>query len=523
MGAALVAARHWHTTEPTAPRPDGVPVLAPAALTVAPGIHLLGELAPAAAYAVETPEGLVLVDSGTDPDAGPLRGQLAALGLDVRHLKAILLTHAHADHSGGAEALRRATGAKVYAGEGDAAVLRAGGPREAFFSTFRMPGATAHPTAVDVALRGDEVLDFGGVRFRALAAPGHTPGSVCYLMERDGRRVLFSGDVLMCLAGDGSPRAPLGRPLGTYSAYLAPRYRGDARAFLRSLRTLRELPVPDLVLPGHPRLDPVPQSPRLTQARWEALLDDGVREMEALVARYERDGEPFLDGTPQKLLPDLYYLGDRDGAAVHAFSASSKWFLVDAPGGPGLGDFVTARLRQLGAKPAAPAAVLLTSGGPEATSGLPGLVARGGVRVVAAPAGLRAVRDLCPPGTAVLSADDLPKAGWFDVTVLPLGGRGRAAVAYRLRWAGKDVLFSGRIPVGKDWTAAEALRDDLAAGRADRSAYATALDRLGRLSPDLWLPAVPSDGQNARLYAGDWEETLAENRKLLDEAPRASP
>src|SRR5262249_54032837 len=149
-----------------------------------------------------------------------------------------------------------AAGAEVYAGAADADVLRAGGPRDAFFSTYYRPDDSPHQTHVDVELRGDELLDFGDVQFRALATPGHTPGSICYLMERAGLKVLFSGDVILMLKGDENPSSQMRKPLGTYSAYLPPRYRGNPESYLTTLRFLRNLPAPDLVLPGHPVADP---------------------------------------------------------------------------------------------------------------------------------------------------------------------------------------------------------------------------------------------------------------------------
>ena len=110
------------------------------------------------------------------------------------------------------------------------------------------------------ALKGGETITLGDARIQAIATPGHTPGSVCYLLERGNLRAFFAGDVIMMLRGDEKPRTELGKPLGTYSAYLAPRYRGDAKESLASLRRLREMPVPDLVLPGHPGADVSPQS-----------------------------------------------------------------------------------------------------------------------------------------------------------------------------------------------------------------------------------------------------------------------
>ena len=481
-------------------------------MTVVPGIHLLGGLGPAAAYAIETSEGIVLVDSGLDRDARALKGELARLKLDSSQLRAILLTHVHGDHSGGAEFLRNETRAKVYAGKEDAAILRRGEPRDAFFSTFKMPLHTTHPTTVDVELAGDERLAFGDVSCHVIGAPGHTPGSTCYLVERDGLRVLLAGDVVVNLGE---------QPLGTYSVYLAPRYRGDAASFLTTLEKLRALPVPDLLLPGHPRGDSTPRSPRLTAERWQRMLDGGIREMRDVLGRFAADGANFLDGSPKRLLPNLYYLGDFGGMALYGLFSDGGFFLIDAPGvsgapgGSGLSEFLKAALRQLGRAPADPTAVLLTDCGPLETAGLRELLENSHAEVVVAADGLEAVRPLCPPDTVFCRADDLQKRGWFEVFPLPLAGRGTAPVAYLLRWGEKKVLISGTVPAAVDEDVFNELFQELAQSRSNATGYMSSLRKLSNLRPGLWLPAVPVNGQNANLYDNAWQELLDANFRAV--------
>src|SRR5262245_26838612 len=107
MALALLVGRGWKPATPTPPPdpfqkppPPRVPVLKAATCTVANGIHCLGELHPAVAYVVEVPEGLVLIDSGIEPDAERLKREMAWLNLDWTRVRAVLLTHVHADHSG---------------------------------------------------------------------------------------------------------------------------------------------------------------------------------------------------------------------------------------------------------------------------------------------------------------------------------------------------------------------------------------------------------------------------------------
>lgn len=482
-------------------------------LTIVPRVHLIGGLGPSAAYVIETGDGLIAIDSGLEKDAKLFKAELARLKLDWKTLRAIFLTHAHGDHTGGAQRLSDETGAKIYAGALDVPIIEAGGPWEAVFSTFRMPNHSTHPTHVDVLVHDHDRYQFGNVTVTALETPGHTPGSTCYLAQLDGLRILFSGDVIMRL-GD--------RPLGTYSAYLAPRYRGDAPTFLQSLTRLREIPVPDLVLPGHPVADGGQQSAQFTQEQWETLLEQGESEMRRLIQRNANGGANFLDGVPKRLLPDLYYLGDREGSAVYALVDHERLFLVDAPGGPGLDKFVATQLAEFGITPTV-YAVLLTACGDRETACLAELIDHYKVHVITSQEGIERIRMRLPPETLYLSLDDLRQKEWIPVRTVQLSGRGIAPVAYSLRWAGKSILFSGEIP---EFARKQSdVKFDSLAENADTKpvAYLNSIRSLADLRPDIWLPAIPTDAQNANLYGNEWETILQTNYFAISDRLRSPP
>ena len=60
--------------------------------------------------------------------------------------------------------------------------------------------------------------------------------------------------------------------------------------------------------------------------------------------------------------------------------------------------------------------------------------------------GHRETQGVIRPETISIPSDELPGKGWFEVVLTPLERPGIAPVAYQVPWAGKKVLFSGRVP-----------------------------------------------------------------------------
>ncbi|NYV73774.1 MBL fold metallo-hydrolase [Streptomyces sp. UH6] len=269
-------------------------------------------------FYIDAPEPAI-VDTGiaSSPAEG-MAPALAAIGRRIEDVRWILLTHGHIDHVGGAHALWEMTGrrAKVVIHEADAPMLRS---RRAHVEEYLAgrgryladPEGEAKVTAAANAvisgemepsslLRGGESLSLGGgVTVSAHATPGHTPGSLAYVL--DGQGDVFTGDAVQVHgAANGFP------------GYT------DPAAYRRSLEHLRDGIRPRRLFLGHPyrRADGTPYGVALDEreareAIGQSLAAEGrvaAAARRCLEAGLRETGSPYSPFAP--VAEELGYAGD---------------------------------------------------------------------------------------------------------------------------------------------------------------------------------------------------------------------
>jgi glyoxylase-like metal-dependent hydrolase (beta-lactamase superfamily II) len=167
----------------------------------------------------------VVIDPGGELDK--ILARLSALELTV---DAIVHTHTHIDHVGATAGLSDRTGARALIHEDDRFLYDLLPVQAAMLGVPEPPQATMHGELRDGSSVGPAGVDLG-----VLHTPGHTPGSVCFVLHAGGTTRVFTGDTLF--------RRGIGR---------TDLWGGDTNAILRSLRDkLLTLPHDAMVITGH--------------------------------------------------------------------------------------------------------------------------------------------------------------------------------------------------------------------------------------------------------------------------------
>lgn len=146
----------------------------------------VGELA-ANCYIVysEDTRKAAVIDPGAD--GRQILSRIRHEGLEVGH---ILLTHGHFDHIGAVKFLKEQLGSLVAIHPGDARALTDAGENLSAFM-----GEPVVQVPPDILLRDGDIITFGDITMRVLHTPGHSEGSVCFVVDSPVKAV-FTGDTL---------------------------------------------------------------------------------------------------------------------------------------------------------------------------------------------------------------------------------------------------------------------------------------------------------------------------------------
>ena len=145
-------------------------------------------------------------------------------------LKMILLTHGHIDHTAGIHELVPMTGSNIFIASEDAEMLRHPSKELQELLRVKFDGLEDFKELSDGMM-----IEFSGYTIKVISTPGHTEGSVCFLItDSEGHKILVSGDTLFAQS--------VGR---------TDLEGGDSVKLENSLRKLAELDDGLHVLPGH--------------------------------------------------------------------------------------------------------------------------------------------------------------------------------------------------------------------------------------------------------------------------------
>lgn len=189
-------------------------------------------------YALRSPEGILLVDTGSGMGHGHVMQNLREEFGDLSR-GTILVTHKHPDHSCGAARLHRELGWPVATSVYTAPILTSGNAEACGLAGAQRAGVypaelRLEPCPVGITFDdGDEAI-LAGFQIRAIRVRGHSEDSFAFAFEQAGRRCLFSADIVFYGGVVGLINAP----------------DSSMNGYLQDLEKLAGRDI-DVLLPGH--------------------------------------------------------------------------------------------------------------------------------------------------------------------------------------------------------------------------------------------------------------------------------
>jgi len=202
-------------------------------IELVPGIYQLrGEKPGSHVYLIKGDNKNVLIDTGVAGKFPVLKRRLTELGLHVRDMNLIILTHEHYDHIGATAFFHRTAVVAAHRLAANKVEL------QDEFVTLLNHDQPSKPFWVDVWLEDGSIIDLGNYGLQVIHTPGHTSGCICLYEPTAG--LLFTGDTVF--AGGTLSEIAVG---------------GNVSDYVNSVRRLSNLKSKQ-IYPGHGRVSSTP-------------------------------------------------------------------------------------------------------------------------------------------------------------------------------------------------------------------------------------------------------------------------
>ena len=226
-------------------------------------LQIRGEKPGSHIYLVKGEKKNVLIDTGTMGTFPVLKKRLAELGLRVRDINLILLTHEHFDHIGATSCFHDTAVVAAHRLAANKLELQ-----DEFVTFNKYLNAPSKPFWVDLWLEDGALIDLGNHKLQVVHTPGHTSGCICLYEAREG--LLFTGDTVFA----GGTLSDIGGS-------------GNMSDYMNSVQRLSNLKVKELY-PGHGRLSAKPEEDLSNAVAYaQALLNDSKLFFEAFIKTRE--------------------------------------------------------------------------------------------------------------------------------------------------------------------------------------------------------------------------------------------
>lgn len=133
-------------------------------------------------HLIDTPDGLVLIDTGYPDMYEQIIDSISYLGFDPKNICAIFHSHGHIDHFGCTNELKEISGAKTYISRIDNEI--ANGTLDLSWAK-ELNMEPVKPFDADVLVEDGDVFDFGNTKIRCRLTPGHTAGVLSFFVTFD--------------------------------------------------------------------------------------------------------------------------------------------------------------------------------------------------------------------------------------------------------------------------------------------------------------------------------------------------